>query len=124
MKIFGRDPALLYTLVSSIIMLGSLTVGLTDGQQGALNGAVLFLGGLWLSWKVSHEKAVAALSGAAKAVFAVILAFGGHITSGTQVVVMSAVSAAVSFWLYGKVVAPIDAYGNEVPKDLEDHVAG
>jgi len=76
---------------------------------------VLVTSGL-LAWKVSHEGGLAWLAGIAKALFALALAFGAHLSPEIQSSALVFINMAVAFWVRGQVSAPIDAYGNDVPK--------
>lgn len=119
MKVFGRDPAVFYALVASFIQFFSaLILPLSTDQQGTLNAVVVLVTGAILAWKVSHEGGLAFLSGIAKALFALALAFGAHLSPEIQSSALVFINMAVAFWVRGQVSAPIDAYGNKVPENF------
>lgn len=117
MKILGRDPAVFFALVASFIQFfSSLALPLTTDQQGALNAVVVLVTSGLLAWKVSHEGGLAWLAGIAKALFALALAFGAHLSPEIQSSALVFINMAVAFWVRGQVSAPIDVYGNKVPE--------
>jgi hypothetical protein len=116
-KILGRDPVVFANLVAvTIALLSSFFLNWSDATQGIVNAAVLAVAGVVVWWKVSYEKGLAALVGAAKPLMALALAFGVHLTAEQQSSVLVFVTMAAAFWLRGQVTAPVDIYGNEVPK--------
>lgn len=118
MKIFGREPAVFANLVAAFIALASsLFIHWSDGTQGVVNAAVLAAAGVYVWWKVSYEKGLAALVGAAKPLMALALAFGAHLSAQQQSSILVFTAVAVSFWLRGQVSAPEDIFGNEVAPD-------
>lgn len=118
MKILGRDPAIFAGLVAAFVQLMSaIVLHWSDVTQGVVNAAVLAVAGFWVAWKVSYEKGLAALAGLAKALMALALAFGAHLTGEQQSSIMLFVTMGVAFWLRGQVSAPIDVFGNEVASD-------
>lgn len=105
--IFGREPSLFYALVAQVIALASgLGLHLSVDQQGALNAAVFFVSGCVLAWRVAAEKGIALLGGVAKALIALGLAFGWHLSPENQSTLLLFVSTAIAFIVRGQVVAP------------------
>lgn len=110
MKIFGREPALVMAFISSAIAVTSaLIFPLTDEQQGVLNAVVVALFGFITAALLAHEKFVPALVGLIKAVIAVAIAFGLHMTPETQGLVLTLVAAAAALWYRPQVVASVPA---------------
>lgn len=106
MGILKREPVLTLSLIAAIIQLGSATLlHLSVDQQGVLNAVAVAVMGLVAAWHVSGGAAAAALSGLAKAVLALALAFGVHLSADLQSSAMVFVSAATAFWLRTQVVA-------------------
>ena len=97
MKIFGREPALITALLSSAIAVVSAFVfPLSSEQQGVLNAAVVAIMGFVAAALIEREKLVAAITGLAKAVLAVAIAFGLHWTPEQQGVIITFVSLAAA----------------------------
>lgn len=128
MKIFGRDPVVFSNLVAVFIALVSSFVFHWDSAvQGVVNAAALAVAAVVVWWKVSYEKGLAALVGASKALMALALAFGAHLTGEQQSTLLAFVAMAVAFWLRGQVSAPVDIFGNDVAPDshiVSDERAG
>lgn len=110
MKIFGREPALVLAFISSTIaVMSALVFPLTDEQQGVLNAVVVALFGFITAALLSKEKLVPALVGLIKAVIAVAISFGLHLTPEVQGVVLTFVAAAAALWYRPQVVASVPA---------------
>jgi hypothetical protein len=110
MLVFGREPALIVGAASAAIQFVSAVVfPLSVEQQGALNGVVALLLGLVVAWKVSAEKAAAALVAVFQGLIAVGLAFGLDWSPSVQSAVMLLVTAAASFFVRTQVTAPVPA---------------
>lgn len=110
MKLFGREPALVMAFLSSLIaVISALIFPLTDEQQGALNAVVLTLFGFVAAALLAKEKFVPALVGLIKAVIAVAISFGLHMTPEVQALVLTLVSAAAALWYRPQVVASVPA---------------
>jgi hypothetical protein len=105
--IFGREPALFYTLVANIITLASgLGLNLSVEQQGVLNAMVVLLSGCVLAWKVATEQGIALLGGVAKGLIALALAFGAHLSPELQSSALLVVNLAIAFIVRSQVTAP------------------
>lgn len=104
----GREAAQIAALVAALVQLvGSLTLGFTIEEQGALNAAVVLVLGVFTAWAVSAEKAAPLVAGAVQAVMAVALAFGLQLAPNVQGAIMTFVTAAVAFYLRTVVWAPV-----------------
>lgn len=105
--LFGREPAVFYGLIASVLQLASaLFLHLPAETQGVLNAAIVLIGGAIVAWKVSSDEGVALLGGVAKALIAVALAFGAHLSADTQSSIMLVVTMGIAFYLRTQVTAP------------------
>ena len=113
MKIFGREPAAIEAITFSLIALaGAFIVELSTSQQGALNAATAAGLGLVTAFVLKSDGLLAAVTGFAKAVLAVALAFGLHVTPENQAIIMLAVSNLAAFFIVRpNVTAPIGPNG-------------
>lgn len=110
MRIFGREPALWAGLLSALIQLVSAFIfPLSDEQQGVLNALTVAILGVITAFAVSSERGVPALLGAIKAVLAVGLSFGLHLTPMNQAVIMTFAAAVAAFIVRDRVTAPVPA---------------
>jgi len=108
MKIFGREPALVLAFISSMIaVISALIFPLTDEQQGVLNAVVVALFGFITAALLAKEKLVPAIVGLIKAVIAVAISFGLHLTPETQGLVLTLVATAAALWYRPQVVASV-----------------
>lgn len=109
MKIFGREPALwLSLLFTTIAMISAFVINVTAAQQGAINAMGAMLIGLILAAMV-HDGVQAAVLGFIKAALALALAFGLHMTTANQAIVMAFVSTVTAMFLRTQVTAPVTA---------------
>lgn len=108
MRIFGRDPVLIMALISSTIaVLSSFLLHLSDEQQGVLNACAVALFGFIAAAMLARDKAVPALVGLFKAVIAVAVAFGLHLTPEAQGLVLTLVAAAGALLVRPQVTAAV-----------------
>lgn len=102
-----RDPVWYTNLVAALVMLVStFFVPLTIDQQGALNAVALAVAGIVSAWKVSDGQ-LALVVGLFKAIIAVAISFGLHLTDVQQLVIMTVVTAVGSGFVRTQVGAPI-----------------
>lgn len=88
-----RDPVFLTQLAAAIIAaVSTFLIDLTVDQQGALNALVVFLASVASAWKVSDGQ-LAVLVGGFKAVLAVGLSFGLHLSPEQQLVLIVLIQA-------------------------------
>ncbi|MEJ2886142.1 hypothetical protein [Actinomycetospora aeridis] len=113
----GREIAQLAQCVGAplLLILSSLGLHLTEGQQGALNAAIVAVAGFITAAGLSQEKAAAAVAGVAQALIAVALAFGWQLAPDVQGAVMTLVTVGVGLWLRTQVVAKV---GPETPRPV------
>jgi hypothetical protein len=108
-RIFGRDPALLLTLIATAVrFLGAFVVDLNTDQQAVLNAVATAAAALYVAWRV-HDGQVAAILGFAQALLALAIGFGLRIDAEHQAVIMSLIGAAVAAYVRTQVTAPVPA---------------
>lgn len=118
MKWFGRDPVWYTNLFAVVVMaLGAFGLHLTSEQQGGLNAAMLALAGVIIAVQLRSDGQLAMAVQLVKALIALGLAFGLHLTDMQQFVLVSLVTAVGSGFLRTQVTAP-------VPKTIDGHVVG
>jgi hypothetical protein len=105
--IFGREPAVFWGLVATLLQSVALLLPLNEAAQGAVNAATVALAGFLTAAMVSVDAALPALVGLLKAVFAVLLAFGTSIPEATQVGILAVVTALGAFFVRQNVVAKV-----------------
>lgn len=95
----SREPvAVVQGLLVPLLMAAVLLFHFPDTTVGVVNAALLAIGGFIASVGVSVDAALPLLVGLAKALLAVLLAFGLHVPEVTQVFVLSAISIVVAFF--------------------------
>lgn len=108
MRIFGRDPVLIMAFISSAIaVLSSIWLHLSIEQQGVLNAAVVALFGFIAAVMLSADKAVPAIVGLIKAVVAVAIAFGLHLSPEVQGLIIALVAAGAALLVRPQVTASV-----------------
>jgi hypothetical protein len=110
----GRDPAAFVEMIQQVILGLVLALSLRQDLSNAWSAAVLAVGGLIVAAWVVKEKLLVALVAAIRAVFALVVTLGLDLNPTVETGLIMAASAAVTFWLRGKVTAPIDENGNKV----------
>lgn len=108
-KIFGREPAVFFALVSSILLAIIQFLDLHPDLSGALNAAVLAAAGVATAATVNAEKALPALVGLVQAVFAVFLAYGTPVPESTQTGILALLAAVAAFFVRQNVFAKVDS---------------
>lgn len=108
MRVFGREPALVMAFISSLIaVFSSFVLPLTDEQQGVLNACVVALFGFIAAALLERDKLVPAVTGLIKAVLAIALAFGLHMTPEHQGLIMAAVALGAALLVRPQVTASV-----------------
>jgi hypothetical protein len=111
---FGREPAAFVALLTgAVVALCALIPGLPDGLGAAIGGAVTAGGGLVIAFVVLRDGQVAAIVGFAKAGFVVVILLGHDIPPATQAAILMAIEAIGAVIVAKRVVAPLDADGNQ-----------
>lgn len=117
MKWFGRDPVWYTNLFAVLVMaVTSFGLHLSVDQQGGLNAAALAVAGVILAFQLRSEGQLAFVVQLIKALIALGLSFGLHLTPDQQFVLVSIVTAVGSGFLRTQVTAP-------VPKTVDGAVA-
>ncbi len=107
MKFFGREPALILSLIATAIRLFSaFFINLTTEQQAWLNALATAGMGLLIALVV-HQGIPAAILGFIQAILALGVGLGLHISAETQAVIMSFVGSLVAMFIRTQVVAPV-----------------
>ncbi|SRR5216110_1555892 len=103
----SREPVVLVQgLLVPVALAVVLFLHLGDVASGALNTLIMVAGGLVAAWGVAKVDAVLPLAaGAAKAVLAVLLAFGLHVPDSTQTLALSVIGIVVAFLTRPQVTA-------------------
>lgn len=107
MLIWGREPAVFWGLVATLLQSVALLLPFNADVQGAINAATLALAGFLTAAMVSVEVALPALVGLLKAVFALLLAFGTNVPEATQVGILAVVTALGAFFVRSNVTAKV-----------------
>lgn len=107
--IWGREPAVFWSLVATLVQALLLLFPWSDEVHGALNALTLAVAGVLTAGWVSVDAALPLLAGVFKAVLAVVLAFGVHVPDQVQVAILAVVSAVVSLLVRQQVTAQVPA---------------
>ncbi|MFI7096829.1 MULTISPECIES: hypothetical protein [unclassified Streptomyces] len=109
MKIFGREPAALLTLVAVLVkMLAAFGMDVSSEQQAVVNAVAAAAVGVAVAYTV-HDGLGAALLGFVQAVVALAVGFGLDWSAEKQAVVLSVAAAVVAMWDRTQVTAPVSA---------------
>ena len=101
-----RDPVWYTNLFAVVVMaVATFVLPLTLGQQGALNAVALAVAAIVVAVRVG-EGQLALVEGLFRALIALGLSFGLHLSPDQQFVIMSLVTAIGSGFLRTQVVAP------------------
>jgi len=107
MKLFGREPAVWLALVAALVMAGSTFLWhLSADRQGVINAVAVAVFGIITAASV-HQGVLAAVVAGFKSVFALAIAFGLHLSGEQQLVLMTLVTAAGSWWVRTQVVPKV-----------------
>lgn len=102
MKIFGREPTAWVSLIEGIIAL-MVVFGLgLDRQHAALVIAVVnAIAGFYVAW-VTHDTMLGVITGLAKAILALGVGYGLHITAEQMAGIFAFIPIAVGAWHRGQ----------------------
>src|SRR6266498_1630521 len=107
MKILGRDPAFWLSLFAALVMgVSTFLFPFTDDQQGVLNAVAVAIVGILTALSV-HDGVVAAVVGFFKALLALGLSFGLHLTPEQQYVLMLIIQAIGTGFVRTQVTAKV-----------------
>jgi hypothetical protein len=107
-KILGREPAVFFALVASVLLALIQFTNVPEDIAGALNAAVLAGAGFATAATVSAERVLPTLVGLVQAVFAVFLAYGSPVPENTQTGILALIAAVSAFFVRQNVYAPVD----------------
>lgn len=118
MKWFGRDPVWYTNLFAVLVMaVASFGLHLTADQQGALNAAALAVAAIIIAVRLRSEGQLAVAVQLMKALIALGLSFGLHLSPDQQFVLVSLITAVGSGFIRTQVKAP-------EPPTIDGHVVG
>jgi hypothetical protein len=107
--IFGREPAVFFEMLVAVA-LGVLTVwNPGEAVYAAGSAAAVAIGGFLTAATVSKEKALPALIGVVKAVFALVVVLGVDLAPSLETGIIMVVSAIGAAFVRQNVTAPTPA---------------
>lgn len=121
-KLWGREPALWLSLISTLVMLGTaFGLGLSPDAQGAINAISVAGFGLLTAYFVARDGLQAAVLGFAKAAMALAISFGLQWSGDKQSAVMAATGTIVAMFVRTTATAPVDEAGaHATERNLQD----
>ncbi|MEV6146324.1 hypothetical protein [Streptomyces sp. NPDC051992] len=113
MKIFGREPAVLLSLIAVIVKLvAAFGVEVSSEQQAVINAVAAAAVGVALA-VMAHDGVGAALVGFIQAAVALAVGFGLDWSAEQQAVVLSVAAGVVAMWDRTQITAPVPARATE-----------
>lgn len=110
MKIFGREPAFwLNGFALLVAWLSTWFLHLTPETQSVVNAVAVTLMGLIIAF-MTGDGQVAALLGFMKALIALGLGFGLHMSDAQQTTLLSLITFIATMFIRTQVTAPVSAY--------------
>jgi hypothetical protein len=101
------EPAIIMTIVATLIRLGAAHfINTTAEQQTWVNAVVTAGAGLVSAVWVTHNKQVPALIGFAQALIALGVGFGFHISADAEAAILSIIGGIAALFIRTQVVAP------------------
>jgi hypothetical protein len=117
MKWFGRDPAWYTNLFAVLVMaFSTFFLPLTEDQQGALNAVAIGVAGAIVAHQARADGQLALVVNLFKAVLALALSFGLHMTEQQQLVIMAVVTAVGSGFIRTQIAARVPAPSSTADK--------
>jgi hypothetical protein len=118
MKILGREPVVITTLIATLLQLiNAFWLHWSDDQTAAINGAIAVVMAVVATGFTSVDRVLPLLSGVAQALITLGIAFGWHVSADKVTAIMAVISAFVAFFgVRPQVGASIGANGTPVPK--------
>ena len=106
-----REPAILYiSLLAPIVAaVAAFVFDANPVTQGIVNTAAVAVAGAITAFLVRSDNLLPALTGAAQAVIALIVAFGAHWTSAQQAALMVPIGIIAGYVVRDRVTAPAAA---------------
>lgn len=115
MKLFGRDPAMLFQAIAILLsLLATFGLPLTPEWQGVVNGLIMTGWGVATAIVVAKDKIVPAVTAFAQVVFLLVAGLGYHLADTQQFMVLTLIGLLFAFFTRTQVVAPINANGQRV----------
>ncbi|MDK0525017.1 hypothetical protein [Streptomyces sp. ML-6] len=109
MKIFGREPAVLLSLIAVLVKLvAAFGIEVSGEQQAVINAVAAAAVGVALA-VMAHDGVGAALLGLIQAAIALAVGFGLDWSAEQQAVVLSAAAGVVAMWDRTQITAPVPA---------------
>ncbi|MFF8422917.1 hypothetical protein [Streptomyces sp. NPDC015680] len=109
MKIFGREPAVLLSLIAVLVKLvAAFGVEVSGEQQAVINAVAAAAVGVALA-VMAHDGIGAALVGFIQSAVALAIGFGLDWSAEQQAVVLSVAAGVVAMWDRTQVTAPVPA---------------
>lgn len=101
-----REPALILGLIAAVIqMVSAFALPLSADQQGVLNAFAVAVIGVVTAVMVHSDHLAPAVLGVIQAALALGLAFGLHMTSANQAIIMAFASAVAAMFIRTQVTA-------------------
>jgi len=115
MRIFGREPQWWAALFGAIVIgVSTFIFPLTADEQGVLNSVVLAVIAIVVAVAAKSGTSLALVVNLTKALLALVIAFGLHLSPDAQAAIMTIVMAVGSGFLRTQITAPVDANGRTV----------
>lgn len=109
MRIFGREPAVFWAMLATLLQAVSLGFGLPEATQGLVNAVLVAAAGFATAAMVGVDAAFPAFAGLLKAVLALLLGFGVQVPDRWQVMAMATLTALSAFFVRTQVTAKVPA---------------
>lgn len=104
---FGREPAAVVEMVVAVALGVVVILNPSEPVVAAANAAIVALGGLVTAAWVKSDGLLAALTGAIKAVFALLVVLGLNLDPTLETGLIMVVSAVATAFVRQNVVAPV-----------------
>jgi hypothetical protein len=115
-KLFGREPAALLSLIAVVVKLvAAFGVEVSGEQQAVINAVAAAAVGVALA-AMANDGMGAALVGFIQAALALAVGFGLDWSAEQQAVVLSVAAGVVAMWDRTQVTAPVPATGTPVSR--------
>ncbi len=106
----ARDPAILLTLIATVVRVAAaFFFDISEDNQALINAAAAAVAGAFVAIRVKSDKQVPALLGALHAVLALAVGFGLDWSAEQQATAMSFFGALLAFYTRDRVLAPVAA---------------
>jgi formate hydrogenlyase subunit 3/multisubunit Na+/H+ antiporter MnhD subunit len=118
MKILGREPVVITTLLATLLqLLNAFVLHWTDDRTAAINAAIAVILAALATALTSVDRALPLLSGVAQALLTVGATFGFHLSADKTTALMAVIAAFLAFRGVRPQVTPvIAADGTRNPK--------